>query len=71
MNLVGVGHAAGLQNVEAPVAFPIEFDIPEEKPCIDQRRYFFACVFKAACKMGEVRKESRDILHLQIIDQAR
>jgi len=54
-----VGHAAGLQNVETPVAFPVEFDIPEEKPRIDQRRYLFACVFEAAAKMGEVRKKKQ------------
>jgi hypothetical protein len=71
LNLVGVGHAAGFQNVETPVAFPIEFDIPQEKPGIDQRRYLFAGVFKAAAKMGKVRKESGYFFHLQMIDQAR
>jgi hypothetical protein len=66
-----VVHAAGFYNINGPVALPLEFDIPQAKPCIDERRYLFTCAFKAASEMGEIRKESRNLLHLQIVDKAR
>jgi len=70
LNLVGVGHARDFQNVEAPVAFPL-IRYPAGEATYRSRRYLFTGTFNGCLQMGEVRKESKDLIHLQIVDEAR
>ncbi len=36
-HLVGVGHTARFKNVDAAVAFAVEFEIANENPSVDER----------------------------------
>ena len=68
-NLVAVGHAAGLENVQPPVALAVEFDVAQEQPGVDERGNAQFRLFQGTVSMIQVREQGRDLTALQIIDQ--
>ena len=65
--LVGMGHAAGFQEVHGAVAFASQLDVAQQQPGIHQRRDADIGLLGGAA--GEAREHHRDLVGLEEVDQ--
>ena len=68
-DLVAMGHAAGFENVQPPVALAVEFDVAQEQPGVDERGNVQFRLLQGTPGMIQVREQGRDLTGLQVIDQ--
>src|SRR4030095_4961852 len=69
-NLVGVRHAARLQDPYAAIAFSVAFDVAQQNPGIHQRRYTDLRLLESASPLRQAGEKGGDLMRLKKIDQA-
>src|SRR5262249_57887872 len=69
-DLVGVGHAPRLEDVDAAVALAAQLNVAQEQPGVDEGGETDIGGLQRAAGGGQVQEQSRNLCCLEEIDQA-